>query len=148
MGNEISQQLTSFLASGLLGAVLGLLYDLLRSFRQAVRGRGVSLFDGLYSLFAFAAVFYFTMTFGEGELRLYMLAGIFGGLVLFFSLLSAPLRPVWDFWRGCVEEWVRLCLLPVGLTLRAGEKIGKRTKKHFLFFRKWFTIITTKWRVV
>ena len=70
MGNEISQQLTSFLASGLLGAVLGLLYDLLRSFRQAVRGRGVSLFDGLYSLFAFAAVFYFTMTFGEGELRL------------------------------------------------------------------------------
>ena len=136
MGNEISQQLASFLASGLLGAVLGLLYDLLRSFRQAVRGGGLSLFDGLYCIFAFAAVFYFAMTFGEGELRLYMVAGIFGGAVLFFSLFSALLRPVWDFWRGCAEELVRLCLLPAGLTLRTGKKIGKRTKKHFLFLQK------------
>ena len=67
---EISRQLTSFLASGLLGAMLGLLYDLLRALRPA-GSRGLSLLDGLYCLAAFAAVFYFTMTVGDGELRLY-----------------------------------------------------------------------------
>ena len=82
MGIEVSQQLAAFLASWLLGALLGLLYDLLRSFRLAVRERGLSLVDGLYCLLSFAAVFYFTMTFGAGELRLYMVVGIFGGAVL------------------------------------------------------------------
>ena len=63
---EISAQAAAFLCAGLLGALLGLLYDLLRALRTLWKGRGTALTDGLYSLVVLVSVFYFAMAFGQG----------------------------------------------------------------------------------
>ena len=131
MGVQISQQLSAFLASILLGLGLGLVYDLLRAFRLAAPGRRLGcLLDGLYAAAVLAAVFYFTLAFGDGELRLYMVLGALGGGVLFFCLFSPLLRPLWSFWRdslatalGLGLRLCRLLLTPVRLLLGPAEKL-------------------------
>ena len=124
---DISQQLLSFGASILLGLTLGLLYDLLRSLRRS-DARSISLADGLYCGAAFCAVFYFALSFGDGELRIYMLLGILGGGILFFCLFSQWLRPVWDFWAACVGDGVALVLFPLRFLQKIVGKIRQKTK--------------------
>ena len=148
MGVVISQQLAAFLASGLLGALLGLVYDLLRSLRGLCRGRGLWAADLLYCAAVVVSVFYLTMTFGRGELRLYMVLGILGGAVLFFCLLSPLLRPLWDFWGECLRTTLGILAWPLVLLLRLAKKFARIVKKLFSFFAKWFTIIGHQWRIV
>ena len=131
MGVVISQQLSAFLASILLGALLGLLYDLLRSLRELFRGRGLWAMDLAYCAAVVTAAFYFTMTFGEGELRIYMVLGILGGAALFFCLLSRPLRPLWDFWRDCLAALLALLTWPFRVFLRIAKKFSRAGKKVF-----------------
>lgn len=139
MGVNISQQLLLFLRSVLLGGVLGLLYDLLRPFRRLGGGLWGGLLDAVYGFTAVSGVFFFVMA-GDGELRVFILLGIFIGTVLFFCLLSQPLRPLWDFWTA-------ILLTPVRWAEKFLEKWGNFFKKLFSFWKKWFTIITTSlWR--
>ena len=139
MGVNISQQLLLFLRSVLLGGVLGLLYDLLRPFRRLGGGLWGGLLDAVYGFTAVSGVFFFVMA-GDGELRVFILLGILIGAVLFFCLLSQPLRPLWDFWTA-------ILLTPVRWAEKFLEKWGNFFKKLFSFWKKWFTIITTSlWR--
>ena len=148
MGIDIGSQLAAFLGAVCLGMALGLVYDLLRALRLWAGGRGISLLDGVYCLVAGVSLFYFTLRFGDGELRLYMLLCTAGGFALFFLLFSALLRPLWDFWRECAAAALAIVLSPAVWLLRLLKKILVRQKKHFLFLKKWFTIIGKRWRVV
>lgn len=134
----ISQQLGLFLRSILLGGVLGLLYDLLRPWRALGGGLWGGALDVLFSLTAGWSVFFFVMA-GDGELRLFILAGVLGGGVLFFCLLSRPLRPVWAFWFGALAA-------PGRLLWKNLKKFAKFCKKGFSFFDNWFTINHTERR--
>lgn len=136
MGNIISEQLMLFLRSVLLGGVLGLLYDLLRPFRRLGGRLWGGLLDALYGLTAISGVFFFVMA-GDGELRVFILMGALGGGVLFFCLLSQPMRPLWDFWTA-------FFLKPVLWLKNFLVKCGKNLKKLFSFWKKWFTIISTR----
>lgn len=136
LGIVISQQLGLFLRSILLGGVLGLVYDLLRPWRHLGGRVWGGALDVLYSLSAGGSIFFFVMA-GDGELRLFILVGILGGGVLFFCLLSRPLRPVWTFWFGVVAA-------PVRLLRKILKKTGKLCKKVFSFCINWFTITYTK----
>ena len=138
MGNEIPEQLAMFLRSVALGGVLGLVYDLTRCLRRLGGPLWRGLLDVAVSLTAAASLFFFIMA-GSGELRLFILIGALGGGVLFFSLLSPLLRPLWDF-------WLDLLLIPARLLGRIGKKLYRICKKLFSFPRKWFTIIVTHWR--
>ena len=138
MGNEIPEQLAMFLRSVALGGVLGLVYDLARCLRRLGGPLWRGLLDVAVSLTAAASLFFFIMA-GSGELRLFILIGTLGGGVLFFSLLSPLLRPLWDF-------WLDLLLIPARLLGRIGKKLYRICKKLFSFPRKWFTIIVTHWR--
>ena len=133
MGNIVSEQLLLFLRSVLLGGVLGLLYDLLRPFRRLGGRLWGGLLDALYGLTTVSAVFLFVMA-GDGELRVFILMGALGGAVLFFCLLSQPMRPLWDFWTA-------IFLKPVLWTKNFLGKCEKKRKKLFSFGKKWFTII-------
>lgn len=148
MGVDISQQLTAFLLSWVLGALLGVVFDLLRV--PGSRGGWVrSVLDGLFCLFAGACIVAFMLQPGDGELRVYMLAGIAGGALLYLCLLSPLLRPLWEFWRQVAEDCLRFFLTPVRFLWKGLKKFAKTQKKHFLFFRKWFTIIKhQRWMIL
>ena len=135
MGNYISVQLTLFLRSILLGAVLGLAYDWARALRTLGGRLWGGLLDAAYCLGAVSSVFLFVLA-GDGELRFFVLAGALGGALLFFILLSRPLRPVWDF-------WVQVFLSPVRLLCRFLQKGERRGKKCLSFCRSW---IIMKWK--
>ena len=123
MGNEIPVQLSQFLHSIALGALLALGYDVVRALHPLGGRLWQTLLDSLISFSAVACVFLFIMA-GDGELRLFILFGVLGGAVLFFSLLSRPLRPI-------LTALIRLALLPLRLCAAA---IGKL----HLFFKKLF----------
>ena len=96
----ISQQLQLFARSILLGAAAGLLYDLLRAIRQRCP-RLTGALDAVYCTGLCCALFFFTLRRAQGILRGYVLLGALGGAVLFFALLSAPLRPIGTFgWKS------------------------------------------------
>ena len=78
---QISGQAAVFCRSVLLGASLGLVYDLLRCLRRLLPRRCAALADALYCFIVLAAVFYFAMAFGRGLLRIYMVLGMGAGLV-------------------------------------------------------------------
>ena len=140
MGNEIPLQLTQFLRSILLGSTLALFYDLTRALRFLGGRTWEVLLDTLVAISSVLSVFLFIMA-EDGELRLFILFGALGGAVFFFSLLSAPLRPIWSF-------WIDLALLPVHLCATLVQKLFVFYKKGFSFFRKWLIIMGTPMRII
>ena len=65
-----------------------------------------------------------------------LIVGALGGAVLFFSLLSSALRPVWAF-------WIDILLVPLRLGKKLLRKLEFFSKKGFSFLQKWFTIMGT-----
>ena len=150
MGVDLSQQMTAFLLSWVLGALLGVAFDLLR---LPPRRRGARwlrpLLDGLFCLFTALCIVAFTLRPGDGELRLYMLGGIAGGALLYLTLLSPLLAPAWAFWRDVAGDTLRFFLTPLRLLAGLGKKFAKRQKKYFLFCKNWFTIIgQRRWTIL
>jgi hypothetical protein len=135
MGNHIASQLLLFGQSVLLGAALGVVYDLLRPLRHR-RPRAAGICDGAYCLCALAAVFRFVLRRAAGELRLYMLVGIAGGAALFFCLFSLSLRPVWDFWADTLAFLLRMLARPACLGAAFCKKNGPPLQKCLLFCAK------------
>lgn len=127
MGNYISEQLAMFLRAILLGGSLGLVYDLFGAVRSLGGRIWGGLLDVLYCALAVSSLFLFVMA-GGGEMRIFVLAGALGGAVLFFCLLSRPLRPLWAF-------WLEILLSP----LRAAAGL---VKKLLQFTRKWQKVLS------
>ena len=121
MGPALAQPLQAFVQSVLLGMAAGLLYDLLRAFRLKLP-RLTSPLDILYCLTVSAAVFLFTLYRAQGQLRLYLWLGVLGGCVLFFSVFSPLLRPVWGFWVDTLAFLLHLAAIP----LRGAENLCKK----------------------
>lgn len=142
MGNYVTEQLSLFGQSILLGLMAGLCYDLLRPLRQRLT-RLSGVLDGLYGVTAFSCIFLFVLHRGAGELRLYLLLGIVGGMALFFGIFSAPLRPLWDFWTDTGGDVVRLLLFPISALYRLCGKIEKNLKNLFYFCKKCYMMKQT-----
>jgi cell division protein FtsB len=135
VGNEIPAQLTLFFRSILLGLLLALGYDMTRPVRALGGKIWGTILDIAVSLFSVVAVFLFVMA-GDGELRLFILLGALGGMVVFFGLLGPPLRPLWAL-------LTKIFLFPIRLVWIFLEKFAQIFKKAFSFFKSWFTIICT-----
>lgn len=138
---RITDQLRAFLLAILLGAALGVLYDLLRAVRLR-RPRLTAVLDLLCCLCAGGSLLLFTLRQTEGQLRGFVLLGALGGGILFFSTASCPLRPVWDFWLDRAAEWLRLLSLPVRSAVTLCKKITRQAKTLFYFSEKYATIHT------
>jgi len=150
MENYISQQVLSLGAAVLLGLLGGLVYDLLRAVRIRKKQSRVltHLLDGLYTLFWLLGLLWFALRIGQGELRLYMAAGILLGAVLYFNALSGFLRPLWDFWADVAAGLGHLMWLPLHFIFTVFKKWGIFFKKLFQFFKKYATIFTYKWEFI
>ncbi len=144
------QQLRLLALSALVGAAGAAFYDMLRAVRMTRRrSRALThLLDGLYAALVLLVMSLFALRLGQGELRLYMLAGTALGAGLFFLLPSPLLRPVWDFWVAAAAETVRLLLRPLSLLRFPVKKLCKTAKKVFHFFRKCAKIKYYKWENV
>ena len=128
-----------------LGWALGLLYDLLRALRRSVKSPWLSsVLDAFYGLLLFFLVFFFALRVGNGELRVYLLAGLAAGGLFFFLLCSAPLRPLWDLWVVALRQFFRLCALPVRFFLRQMKYFLQSLKKLFHFRRKYYIMKNCK----
>ncbi len=81
-----------FLTACLLGAGLGLLYDLLASLPRLLRHLG----DGIFVVGLFACGIYLGFAVCGGDLRLSYSAGLFVGAVLWHCSLGYLLRPLFS----------------------------------------------------
>ncbi len=143
----IGQQLIDLGAAMLLGIICGTIYDLLRPVRVRHRNNKplTHVVDGIFVLIALLGVFLFALRIGQGEFRLFMLFGFIGGIVVYYLLLSAILRPLWDFWAEAVEKFLALLWKPIAFVGNAGKKMGRFIKKYFHFLRKYATIKKYRW---
>lgn len=132
MGNYVSEQLAVFLRAIALGAVLGLVYDLLGVLRKLGGRLWGGVLDAAFCLTAAGSVFLFVMA-GDGEMRMFIALGVLGGAVLFWCLLGSLLRPVWIF-------WLEMALWPVGILQNFLKKFAQKLKKGFSFLKKRFII--------
>ena len=88
---HLLDQARTLLGAVLLGAALGLAYDLFRTFRRRLRLPLVGpALDLAFWLLATAVLFLYAIAAGGGELRLYMVAALFLGGAAYFWLLSRP----------------------------------------------------------
>ena len=138
----ISQQLTDLGAAMLLGIVCGTVYDLLRPVRLRRRhSRALThLVDAVFVLLALLGIFLFALRIGQGEFRLFMLFGFIGGVAVYYLLLSALLRPLWDFWAEAADRFLALLWKPLAIIGSGVKKMTRLIKKYFHFLQKYSTI--------
>ena len=134
----IRLQLQTAGAALALGWAAGLLYDLLRVVRLALRRRCVThVTDLVYVLVLGWALLRFALTIGQGELRLYVLPCAALGWMGYLFLFSRWLRPLWRFWAGAVAAFGGFFLKPAKLFLLF-------LKKAIYFFQKYGTMLLNK----
>jgi len=111
-----------FLLAVGIGAVAGLLYDAYRVLRLRTKARGLwgDLGDLLFWSVAFGVVFTLLLRANHVDLRLYVLGGIMGGVLLYFSLLGRAAFRLLDFlWHltGKLEDFLFILLEILGRAL-------------------------------
>lgn len=91
-----SGQLLSFFISILFGLAYGLFYTLFKAVRKAFRHGAFSVFleDVVFSFIVAIITFILFLAFSSGEIRFFMLLGIFIGFVAFYFTVSEFLSRV------------------------------------------------------
>ena len=137
--------LTQLCQSGwfvLLGAGLGLLYDILGGARDRLKLPAWAA-DGIFAFGVIAALFVGGMATLEGRPRLYMALVMLSGLALWRAGASPVTRPALGrLWAMGARGAARLAA-PVR---RGADFLWKYAKKLFSNGRKGFTIIVTHWK--
>lgn len=139
MGIYITEQVRLFVLSVLLGFGLGALYDVLGAVRKRWQMLTAVLDIG-YCLCLLGSLFLFTLRQAQGQLRLFVVLGIVGGCVLFFTGLSPWLRPVWGFWVDCLVLLGEILAIPGKICGKIIKKLENFSKKLFYFGHKCSTI--------
>lgn len=145
---SIAVQTVVFLKAVLLGAALGIIYDLLRAVRREIRaGTGVTaVCDSLFWVVALAALFVFVLTAAAGEGRGYILLGAAIGAALYFLTVSPPVLLAASLAvRGCtalarVPRVMYQTAENTAVRIRKKAALAKKTQKNlknlFHFFKK------------
>ena len=137
---SLHAQAELFLLTILLGGGMGLVYDGLRVFRHACRHKPfwVQVEDGLFWILAVFLVFGVMLHASSGEIRLFSIFGLFGGMGLYWLTLSPFVIAVSDgiiegiryifclFWQILTTPF-RLFWLLVGRPL---SKVGRFCEKQ------------------
>ncbi len=105
-----------FLLCVAMGGGMGLLYDGLRLFRQMLPHSRflIQTEDGLYWIAVVFAVFQVLLHKNNGEMRFFILLGIFGGMGIYFLLVSHFVMAVGE---GVLKAIKKLLLLFVTIIL-------------------------------
>jgi len=133
--SSLAEQTYAFLMTILAGGVVGLLFDLYRVLRSALRPKqlATALTDLLYWIVVTPTVFAMLLAGNWGELRFYVLVGLAVGLALYFQALSAvviyismgALKCVAQVCTRAATSLARAIAFPIAL---AGGAFGSRRK--------------------
>lgn len=139
MENYVSAQLRELLTSVALGSGAAFVYDVLRTARLLDRRDHLltHLLDGLFVTALGAGALFLSFSLGNGELRLFMLTGAALGAILWFSLFSGLLRPVWEAWCAALVAAAQLLLKPLSFLWYLLQKGCLIVKKGFSFLLSW-----------
>ncbi len=87
---SLTQQVITFGASVVLGAVLGVVYELFRTVRSLFGGRTVAVFlqDVLFWIVSAFVVYTFFLIFTGGTVRYFVLAGAAVGLIIYLKTVG------------------------------------------------------------
>ena len=116
VGQSIEGQALELLVFLLGGALLGLMYDMLRPIRRAA-GRGGGALDVLFCALGGALFFALAMRTGSGRMGTWSLAAATVGFCMYMQALSALLLPVFAAidaaavraWQGCKKVIKKFC---------------------------------------
>ena len=125
---SVTGQALSFFGAAVLGGALGFLYDFFRLLRKRFLTRMGLALDLLYWPLTVAAFFFYAVAAGNGDIRLYLLAGVVLGGCLYFLLLSSAVLRFGNWLADVLGKFVRFCLIPVVWTVRLGKKFGNVEK--------------------
>lgn len=139
MGFTIGQQVLSLGSALLLGVAVGFFYDSLRVLRGRLPLLGGPL-DLLFWMAVTCALFCHALVREGGVVRIYLVAGVFGGAWCYFRLLSPPVFTLVSRLADGVAALFRLLTLPFRMGARLCKKIGTAAKKSFHYRRKWYRI--------
>lgn len=91
---SMSGQAWLFAGMVVMGAVVGVFYDVFRVIRKTARHATwvVQLEDMIFWLAATGAIFYFSLVQNYGEMRVFYLIGVACGLALYFATVSHVVR--------------------------------------------------------
>ena len=133
MGVDILGQAVAFGQGALAGVGLGLAYDVFRALRRQFPWRWLAfVLDVAFWLGTTAAVFFFALTRGDGEIRLFHMAALLLGGGGYFLTLSRLALPVLLWLTGGLAALCRLVVAPVRL---GGRRIKKFLEKRLLLLR-------------
>ncbi|MBQ4370338.1 MAG: spore cortex biosynthesis protein YabQ [Oscillospiraceae bacterium] len=125
----------------LLGAAIGLFYDVLRSARRRFRSAAASAAaDAVFWLAAAFSAFMYGLKYGGGQTRLFMLLAMAGGAGLYFLLLSPPLLRFLSLLASGAAFLLRCAAFPFSLLMRAIKKFINFLKKLFISSKIWYKI--------
>ena len=121
----------------LLGAGIGVFYDVLRALRRQCRaGRGLTaLLDAVFWAGVLFAIFEYGITLAAGQGRYFVLAGVGIGAGIYFSLISGPVLALLHLFFSSFafvrDRAVQTARLVKGLAERFGlsKKIKECAKK-------------------
>lgn len=154
---SLNAQAYLFLATVATGAVIGLLYDVIRIFRKVIPHKGIfiQVEDGLYWLCVIFFMFFVMLKKNYGEIRFFSVCGAFIGMILYYLLVSPLVNAVSDRVIAVLKYVVclfftivltpfRLLYLLFRKPVRKTEYFMKRKGKKLLHLCKLYVKINKK----
>ena len=130
MSPDVLNQAAIFAQAFLMGALLGLVYDGMRTLRRSLQLPGLAfLLDLLFWLAATAGLFALTLLRDDGQVRIYHMAAVTLGGGAYFLTLSGLILPVLLWIAGKIRALFRLLTAPARRAGRAGKNFLKNQKK-------------------
>jgi spore cortex biosynthesis protein YabQ len=133
---SIGVQVWQAAAALLLGSALGVVYDLFRTLtlnngkKTALSSFAVAALDILFWLFAIPAVFWYAMTAGEGQLRLYSLVLIVLGGFIYKRLAKNKVRVLLSALLKAMKQIISVAVTPLCLLLQGIGAVIKTVWLH------------------
>ncbi|MDE7003007.1 MAG: spore cortex biosynthesis protein YabQ [Oscillospiraceae bacterium] len=136
---DIAAQAAVFGQGLLLGALLGLVYDGMRTLRRTAPLPGLAFaLDLLFWLGAAAALFLFTLLRDDGRVRIYHMAAVALGGGTYFLTLSRLVLPALLGLAELARRLWRLLTAPARAAARGAKKFLENQKKLFQNWLGWY----------
>lgn len=129
----VYKQTISFLMSVLFGLLLGVMYAFFLCLKSEFCLKKISkgIFDSIFVISAFYLFFLSFFKFNGFDLRIYHIAGVFFGIILYFFTLNSLFYPVFRFFLKFFRKILKILLYPVRFLCKIVNRIFSCFKKVY-----------------